>query len=203
MKLLDFHTHRIDSRDGIISMSPREAETFTATHDTAIISVSIHPWDTSEEPDMALLERIASLPQTVAIGEAGLDKTRGASLERQTEIFRRQTELSEQTRKPMIIHCVRAWDELLAIKKETRPRQKWGIHGYRGGAELARQLISHGFYISLGEHFNPAAAGSIPADRLLAETDESHLTIEEIAYRISLYAAPGGNAARSIREFLK
>jgi TatD DNase family protein len=60
----------------------------------------------------------------------------------------------------------------------------WIIHGFRGKPQLARQLINQGFYISLGELFNPQTATIIPTNRLLFETDESTLDIDTIIERI-------------------
>lgn len=200
--LTDFHTHSSTySPDAVISLEPSRAEEFMAIYSEAHASTGIHPWNTEKEPDWDLLERVAAMPRIVAIGECGLDLLRGAPIDRQTDIFMRHIELSERMGKPMIIHCVKAWDVLLALKKKMKPRQKWGIHGYRGGPEQARQLLSQGLYISLGERFNTQAAAIIPASRLLAETDESHLTIDKITDSISRYAQPGWNPSVTLRDF--
>jgi TatD DNase family protein len=82
---------------------------------------------------------------------------------------------------------VKAYSEIMALKRELRPMQPWIIHGFRGKPELARQLLCADFYISLGERFNPAAAAVIPADRLLVETDDSTMPIAEIASRLPQY----------------
>lgn len=201
--LTDFHTHHSTYTPyAVVSLEPSRVVEFMALYSDAYASAGVHPWNTWKEPDWDLLERVAAMPRIVAIGECGLDRLRGAPIDRQTDIFRRHIELSERIGKPLIIHCVKALDILIALKKEMKPQQKWGIHGYRGGPEQARQLLSHGLYISLGERFNVQAAAIIPASRLLAETDESHLTIDEITAGISRYAQPGWNPAATLREFL-
>lgn len=203
LMLTDFHTHHTDSPNAVIYLEPSRAEAFITSHSETQASTGIHPWNTGEEPDWDLLERVAAMPHIVAIGECGLDRLRGASPDRQTMIFRRQTELSERLGKPLIIHCVKAWDQLLALKKEIRPQQNWGIHGYRGGPELARQLTSHGIYLSLGERFNPATAAVIPHELLLAETDESHMPISAIITGISQYTAGEWDPALNLHRFLQ
>lgn len=185
MTLTDFHTHRHDAAGAIISMSPAMAESFILKNPEAKISVGIHPWDTVDTASLELLDNVAAMSQVVAIGETGLDKLRGASVAVQADILRRHVELSERQHKPLIIHCVKAWDMLLGIRREMNPSQPWGIHGFRGGPQQASQLLAHGFYLSLGEHFNPATAAIIPDDRLLVETDESGLGIDIIIDRIS------------------
>ena len=61
----------------------------------------------------------------------------------------------------------------------------WIVHGFRGNARVASQLLDAGFYLSYGERFNPEALAVTPADRLLAETDESLLPIDEIHRRLA------------------
>lgn len=153
---IDLHTHRApDSRD-------------------ILYSAGLHPWLTSEAtPEMiAAIDARARRADVVAIGEVGLDALRGAPPARQEEIFRHYVDLSEELRKPLIIHCVKAWDALMRIRRERRPQQPWAIHGFRGKQELARQLLDAGMYLSLGPRHNPSAAAIIPTDRLLIETDD-------------------------------
>ena len=112
-------------------------------------SVGIHPWYIYDvEEQLTDLKRQAMLPGVVAIGETGLDKLVEASLECQQEIFKVSAAFAENLGIFLIIHCVKAWDELIALKKELKPRMPWVIHGFRGNAVLARQLIRQGFYLS-------------------------------------------------------
>ena len=79
-----------------------------------------------------------------------------------------------------MIHCVKAYNELIPIHKAISPKQAWIIHGFRGKPAQAEQLIRAGFYISLGEQFNPDSAKAIPAERLFIESDESNVAIADI-----------------------
>lgn len=181
--IADSHTHNLDAADAIISVAPD----FDRFDPSKPYSVGIHPWYTVDVgcEDFQRLEQMAELPQVVAIGEAGIDRNRGAERNRQIAIFRRQAELAESVGKPLIIHCVGGWNDILRVRRELKPQQPWIAHGFRGKPELARQLIDAGLYISLGERFNPDAAEIIPLERLFVETDESKLLIEEIARQIS------------------
>ncbi|MBD5214664.1 MAG: hydrolase TatD [Bacteroidales bacterium] len=151
---VDIHTHR----------SPRPGDLFSA---------GLHPWDSADvnPAELSDIDRSLRRSDVIAIGEVGLDALRGAPLEQQEQLLEHFIDLSEELRKPLIIHCVRAWDRLLRIYRRRRPTQPWAIHGFRGRPELARQLLDAGMYLSLGRRYNPATAAIIPSDRLLIETD--------------------------------
>lgn len=176
--------------------------------DAPFCSIGIHPWDLTAENSERLwdvlqreLERRKSENRPcVAIGEAGLDKLAAAPMELQVEIFERQVALSEDCRLPLIIHCVKAVDELLAVKKRLAPLQPWIWHGFRGKAQQASQLLRHGFYLSLGEHYSQEAMRAIPASRLFLETDESALDISNIIRRA---AEVRGVDAECLQETLR
>lgn len=147
-------------------------------------SVGIHPWYIyNVREQLSLLESALSDPSVVAIGEAGLDKLAEAPLDIQQSTFREQALLAEKVDKPFIIHCVKAWAELIAMKISVKPHVPWIVHGFRGNAELAGQLIRQGFYLSFGEHFNPQALQAAWPDHLLAETDDKEIDIRSV-YRL-------------------
>lgn len=182
MVLFDIHTHNAQALPEytILDSPPHETE--------RRISVGIHPWHAGDgwEKEFLLIGQAADSANVAAIGECGIDKLKAtASINLQTEIFRAHALLAEKLHKPLIIHCVKAFDEILAIHKEIAPEQTWIIHGFRGKPQQALQLSKAGMYISLGEHFNVESARTIPAERLFVESDESNLPIEEIYSRIA------------------
>lgn len=183
----NIHTHDKSLCNAIINIYPHEQLIEGAIH-----SVGIHPWHTIDI-DNSTIEKLSSLAfnsQVIAIGETGLDALKGAPIEKQIDIFKLHISLSEQTKKPLIIHCVKSFNELIALKKQIRPSMPWIIHGFRGKPQLARQLLDNGFYISLGEKFNTKTAAIIPTNRLLFETDESTLNINTIIENINRYRDP-------------
>lgn len=200
--LTDAHTHRQDACDAIISLSPYDIASCLSSYPDAIISTGIHPWNSTKPVDLDQLSRTAALPAVVAIGEAGLDKHQGARMDIQIELLKSQIALSETLQKPLILHCVKAWDILLKLKRELKPQQNWAIHGFRGNEHLATQLLENGFYLSLGEHFNNATARIIPDDRLLVETDESLLPIAQIISSIALLRPTPPPFAQTLKQFL-
>lgn len=203
--MLDIHTHHAPPQpQGVIAVSP---EDFSPVEGQAY-SVGIHPWNTIDginygaatsnslpayEEIWRQLEKAATNPQVVAIGECGIDLTKGGPMFRQLQVFKRQVELSEKLQKPIVIHCVKAYDVVLGLKRDLAPTQNWCIHGFRGKPAAAIQLMQKGIYLSLGEYFNQETLRTILENEtsssplsslLLAETDESPLPIEEIISRL-------------------
>lgn len=175
MPVCDCHTHRF-STDAIVSASPD-----TPLETTGFYSIGIHPWDSDKTYDLSLIEPYFLLPQVVAVGECGLDLLRGADLVTQLQLLEQHIRWSEQYRLPLILHCVKSASQIVALKKTIRPTQPWIIHGFRLNAPTAEMLMSHNIYLSTGKYFNTEALRLIPDDRLLIETDDSKITINEIA----------------------
>ena len=179
----DIHTHHTDAREAVISVNPWEF----CPADGLLYSVGIHPWQVGRATgaDFDRLAECARADGVLMIGECGIDKLRGGDLSMQTGVLERHIALSELVRKPLLLHCVRASNELCLLRRQLRPSMPWIVHGFRGNARVAGQLLDAGFYLSYGERFNPEALAITPADRLLAETDESTLPIDEIHRRLA------------------
>ncbi|MDR2954168.1 MAG: TatD family hydrolase [Prevotella sp.] len=193
MILYDIHTHSLkdDRQDTevryILNTSPVN---FTSEKEKEIhnvwFSCGIHPWDADNTSSLDLLSGYVKDERVVAIGEAGLDKLKGPPIKTQIEIFRSQIELAVQEQKPLIIHCVKAWDELIALYKEYKTDLPWILHGFRGNSEQTKQLATLGFKFSIGEHFNKEAVTHIPLDSLFCETDMSDVSISNVYEALSL-----------------
>lgn len=175
---LNFHAHRaaVSPAEAVVRnlvlplQEPDEAEKFAGSP----FSAGIHPWYIPARTDEALaeLDSLASCPSCVAIGEAGLDKLASASMDVQCGLFRRQALLAAAHGLPLVVHCVRAWGELLALRREFPQELVCVVHGFRGKPELARSLLDKGFWLSFGFRFHPQSLALCPPDRLFLETDE-------------------------------
>ena len=128
-----------------------------------------------------------------AIGECGLDRACDSDFELQREVFIKHIELSEQYHKPLIIHAVRSYPDIISIRKETKSKQPWIIHGFNGNEHSAEQFLRHdGIYLSLGDMLfkNEKRAelllDIIPSDRLFLETDVADRSIVEVYEKASL-----------------
>lgn len=169
----DIHTHdkaAAGRDDTVVNLTPDDA---LPPH--GWFSVGIHPWDTAAgAPSLSQLKSLVRLtrnPRTVAVGEAGFDRLHGGDTDLQRRVFDFQARLAERVGKPLVIHAVKADDLLAEAIKRHKPGVEWIIHGFRGNAERARQLLRLGFSLSLGRRFNPAAEAAIPPERLYRETD--------------------------------
>ena len=148
-------------------------------------SVGIHP-RYAESAGLQLVATMAEHPHVVAIGEVGLDKLAPTPLKQQEELFISQIAVAEKEHKPLIIHCVKAWQELIAIRRRYASEILWIIHGFRGNGDLARQLLRFGFYLSFGLHFHPdALRAAWESHRLYTETDDLTVSIEAVYLRIA------------------
>src|ERR1035437_6107357 len=124
---IDIHTHQIPTKPCVAVMNVFPDESLPNNLlSTCFYSTGIHPWylNTQQAYLKAISERMV-LPQFIALGECGLDIFASASLEEQEKVFRLQIEISEAFKKPVIIHCVRAFNEIIRIKKDMKPIQPW------------------------------------------------------------------------------
>ncbi|MBR4297345.1 MAG: TatD family hydrolase [Bacteroidaceae bacterium] len=174
---MNFHTHDLNAPlPAIINiplewmLHPEQAE----LRADATYSVGIHPWWTEDENINEIIKGFyfwATHPQVIRIGECGIDKLRGATEVEQERIFTLHIELAEKLHKPLTIHCVKAFDRILALHKQLHPTQRWCIHGFRGKPELAQQLLATGIDLSFGVHYNEEAYALCPKERRFRETD--------------------------------
>jgi TatD DNase family protein len=157
-------------------------------------SFGIHPWHLDEKNHDNLLTQVilnAADPLVAAIGEAGFDRIKGPSPELQARTFEEQVLIAGENNKPVVIHCVRAWDELLMENKRLKPKTPWLVHGFRGKPDLALQLVSKGMYLSFWFDFvmRPEAVPllkSVPKERFFLETDGSEVDISDIYNKVSI-----------------
>ncbi|MDE7387951.1 MAG: TatD family hydrolase [Muribaculaceae bacterium] len=161
----DLHTHNPLATDAVINLAPG-----MPMRPGALYSAGIHPWWAVADFDW--VERMAAHPQVVMIGECGIDRLRGAhSPAEQLEMLRRHALLAERTGKPLLLHVVRGYGEIMALHRELRPTVPWIVHGFRGKPQLARQLTDMGIHLSLGPRFNPEVPSAVPPTMLHRETD--------------------------------
>ena len=137
----DVHTHRLPPNPEEAIVCCRYSDFPLAIQQEATyLSVGIHPWYLTQEDIQLQLEWLNNRLQDqriIAIGESGLDKCCRTPLDLQLEAFEKQTARSESLHLPMILHVVRAYQEIIACRKNLRACQPWIIHGFRGKKEVA------------------------------------------------------------------
>lgn len=179
-KYSDIHSHdRSQALAGhtVVNITPGDLMLPGGTY-----SVGIHPWDTDTPVNLGSLRSLVTMardPRVVAIGEAGFDRLRGADIATQTAIFRFHARLAARLGKPLIIHCVRAYDLLLAEARRFRPKPgMWIVHGFNRNETLARQLLDAGIDLSMpAERLGSSRYADLPAQRLHTETDSPDTAI--------------------------
>lgn len=182
---IDLHTHNKQHNEGIVIYNLQLPNEEPNEH---LCSAGLHPWYINRENYKDVIKKIKEIAQykeVVAIGECGLDKICTTPFELQKEVFKEQIAISEDAEKPVIIHCVKSYNEIIALKKEIKPLQAWIIHGFRGKAETAKMLSAAGIILSIGEKFNPEIIQTISSENIFIESDESKRPIDEIYRNIA------------------
>lgn len=164
--LIDIHTHR-----------PTEAVT--------IRTIGVHPWHAAE----CSLPSAEEIMKADAVGEIGLDKACGVDFETQKALFVKQLELAERFEKPVVLHCVRAFEEVMTLLERYTLRAVL-FHGFIGSREQASRAVKKGYYLSFGARTEGSnktieALRETPLERLFVETDEAEMTIEAMYLTIA------------------
>ena len=186
MQFLNVHTHRFTNQTGIVEIVnqyPREFDQSMPRY-----SIGIHPWYIDEiqlESDLQIIETKLQDNNCLAIGECGLDKIIETPIPLQSQVFKAQLQLAEKYRKPVIIHCVAAYQELIEITKRLEISVPLIVHGFSKNEQLAMQLIDHGFNLSFGKYLlrNPELESvfqAVPNDRFFLETDTVDESIQDV-----------------------
>lgn len=180
-KYYDFHTHSAVPRGDTVRMlcvEPGRRAEFP-------FSCGVHPWRTADpgvEEKLRLLEQQARAGELAAIGEIGLDRLRGAPLERQAEIFRVQLRLAAEHQLAVVIHNVRCTPEILSMLEEPG-KSVW--HRAPAGKRNLSAIVGSGAVVSFTadglRHLDP---GTVPLAQLGLETDDTGGDIRE-TYRLA------------------
>lgn len=179
----DIHTHAampFTDRWAMRNLLPSELLLLKHT-DFPAYSCGLHPWylragQYAEDWDKCRLA--AHLPQIWAIGETGLDRAINIPFDWQKKVFAEHIALSETVGKPLIIHCVRAYPDVLQLRKQTKAEQPWIFHGFQGNAQIAQDCWRNGCYLSFGHAFlHPtsklrAIFAAAPASGIFLESDD-------------------------------
>ena len=190
-KYINLHTHKFSNLSDVIEVVNQYPWEFDASIPN--YSIGIHPWYIDEnrlESDLEIIKEKLQLSECLALGECGLDKRIEIPLELQLSVFKKQLEIVKQTNKPIVLHCVAAYDEVIAIKKEMKIENPMIIHGFSKNEQVAKSLLNNGFYLSFGKYLlrNPDLEKVFtfaPENQILLETD----TIEESIYQVYEKAA--------------
>lgn len=149
-------------------------------------SLGIHPWYIEGDATAQLdaLHQYGNKKQVLAIGECGLDKLCGTDWALQEAVFRKQIAYARLVPKPLIVHCVRAYQECLRILQEEKAEVPVIFHGFNKNKVLAQQLLRKDYFISLGPTILSGKKDdlilAVPLDKIFLETDDKSISIIDI-----------------------
>jgi len=192
MKFINIHTHKKLSSQNIciINIFPNDANVI---EEDKLYSIGIHPWEVSNiniDEQILIIKDTISKENVLAVGEIGLDKYH-ENFDFQKEVFLKQIDLAKASDKPIVVHCVKAYSELLEILKKENLKIPIIIHRYSGNKTIAKELIKFGCYLSFGhELFNSKSKVQkvfkiIPLENVFLETDDSEIVIKDIYKKAS------------------
>ena len=191
---VNIHTHHVGEGINILDVGEgkawveKEKRRELVEGQNVFYSVGVHPMKLNElgESVFVGIEDTVRIKKVIAIGECGLDRRSPICMKTQEEILEVQVRLAEELCKPLIIHCVKAYSELIAVRKRKKSSVPWIVHGYNNNERILRQLLDCEFYISVGAALSDSRSNAfqllrmIPAERLFLENDDKEVEISVI-----------------------
>lgn len=191
---IDIHTHGARTeKETVRVQNIFPGEKFAAFSGRNFYSVGLHPWyigsETENNQALQLVEEALEFDHVIFVGEAGLDKLVKTNFAEQQRVFEAQAFMAEEYGYPLVVHCVKACNEVLALRKKMDPAMPWILHAYSGGTEQTQQMNLPGILFSFGSLlYNPKAKvlesfKALPLDKVFFETDDKEMDVKAIYER--------------------
>lgn len=184
MNLFNFHHHNLVNFYGIYNLDLGE------NVPESYFSVGIHPKDIDEnwQKHFEAFKKISLQDNCLAIGECGLDALIDIDANLQKTVFERQILWANEIQKPVIIHCVKWFQELIPFQKLAEVPLI--IHGFNKRKSVTDEMLKHGFFLSFGKSvlYNLSLQSilkEIPIDKIFLETDDTDFDIAELYQKVS------------------
>ena len=183
---LNAHTHHFSHQSDVLDLYNQFPKALN--DDAKLFSVGIHPAyikTSSIEEELEIIRENLSNKNCLAIGEIGLDKLCETDFELQIDVFERQLQLASEYRFPVIIHSVRAYQEILHIRKKLKLTIPFIFHGFNKNEQILNQIIAQNCYASFGKNllYNKNLQiifAKLSANQFFLENDASEISIKEI-----------------------
>lgn len=192
LPFINIHSHTEEKQDevSVRNFSPDDVFSEKPSPNT-FYSCGIHPWFIRKDriwlqEQMEKLTSAMKNNHCLAIGEAGLDKIADTDWAWQQEVFEKQMALAEEKQKPLIIHCVRAWSDLLQLRKSLSAKGLWILHGFNSSLQMAAQWIESGCMLSFGNSILRShnklqkVISEVQLKNVFLETDNADLDIKHV-----------------------
>ena len=184
MIFFDFHHHKSHNSYGIYNLHQEEIlpENYFST--------GIHPKDIDGnwQENLEKVKEISLQQNCAAIGECGLDALINIDENLQKKVFEAQILWANEINKPMIIHCVKRFQELIPFQKLAKVPLI--IHGFNKRKSVADEMLKHGFYLSFGKSVLhsvslQAIVKDFPLEKMFLETDDADFDIAELYQKVA------------------
>ena len=150
-----------------------------------MVSVGLHPWHINKynlTTCTDLLMDVVNLSNVFAVGEIGIDRAIDVPISTQMQYFEAQLNIARAVQKPVIIHAVKSYSDLMPFLKKTKV--PFIFHGFTGNIQQAKEMLKYNAYLSFGkilfEEKYQEVLAQIPNDRFLLETDSAKISINQI-----------------------
>lgn len=183
---IDIHSHRhvLNTDHWVIK---NLYEHFEKEKKSGKYSIGLHPWFIKADnwgKQFEILEQFSTNSFVVAIGECGLDKNCATDFTLQKDVFNAHINLANFLKKPLIIHCVNAYEEVKQLLKIHNNKVPVIFHGFNKNEHIAQLLVKQGFFLSFGKVLFKesilAVIKKIPPENIFFETDDADISIEKI-----------------------
>ena len=192
---LNFHAHQqMPAEEEIVIQSLfLQNDLITDNSDKIFFTAGLHPWHAdllNTQEIKVRLRKLIHSKSILAVGETGLDKLKGTDWDIQMGVFRTHIDIANEYNLPVIVHSVKAHNEVLKLKKETKSKVPWVIHHFNGSKQMALDFIENGFYLSVCHHIKSKNSklseyfGDLPIERIFLETDDFKIDLKDL-YKIA------------------
>ncbi|MFV0228830.1 TatD family hydrolase [Empedobacter falsenii] len=183
---LNAHTHHLSNDSTVLELYNQFPNKLN--NGVKLFSIGIHPAyikTSSIEEEIRLIKQNLSNKNCLAIGEIGLDKLCETDFKLQIEVFEQQLKIADEFKIPVIIHSVRAYQEILQIRKKMKLTIPFMFHGFNKNEQLLHQILVQNCFVSFGKNLLSnknlqIIFAKISANQFFLENDASEIPIKEI-----------------------
>jgi len=192
MSYFDFHVHFLKkSSHAVCCLDITELEKLKEMR--TFFTLGIHPWFINPKTFSGKLQKLECVVKDLknthliqyflGLGECGLDRLHGPEFKLQKNIFESTVSLAKEMNLPMVIHCVKAYPELISVHNRFQNQPKWTIHGFSGNFTNAKKLIDLNIMLSFGPNLLKSENlkkifSNLPLEMIFLETDEKNIPIK-------------------------
>ncbi|MFO7869390.1 MAG: TatD family hydrolase [Bacteroidales bacterium] len=209
---VDIHTHFLSLHSQTIELLQLSGDECFSEDKPRFFSCGIHPWESAEKDVVkrcADIESIASAQACMCVGECGIDRACSVPVDIQMRVCEWQMHIAQTYSKPLIIHCVRAYSDILHLLKKNTITVPVIFHDFNGNETQVTQLLAYNSYFSFGESLFRRSSQKfklqyVPHECLFLETDDSLLHIEDVyQFVASHFALPLADLQKIIYDNFK